>query len=394
MILTRFFADMRFATTRSLIAAIACAGVCGIVFGLSMPLISLRLEHMTGSGFMVGLNGAAAAFSTLVMAPIVPRLMTLLSPRLILALSLVAAAGLFILLPLFPNVWIWFGLRFAVGSFMTVVFVISETWINQVVSPERRAMMLGVYGTALAGGFGIGAILFAALHAAGDTAFYLGSLIFLAGAIPVLLLRGPDPVPPDAETASFANMIKTVGVAPAAILAGLAFGATETLVYSMMPVYGERIGLEHGTIGILMFGVALGAILLQIPVGWIADKTDRRNTLLWIAIFATIGPILAGLAGTLLPLLFLILLLQSGVVAGLYTVGLSLLGERFSGGGIAAANAAFIFAYGIGSFAGPPSAGIAMDQVGPWGLLYVLSGISAAYVLILLSRTVLSRSKS
>ena len=34
-----------------------------IVFGLSMPLISLRLEYMTGSGVLVGLNGAAAALS-------------------------------------------------------------------------------------------------------------------------------------------------------------------------------------------------------------------------------------------------------------------------------------------------------------------------------------------
>ena len=35
--------DIRYGQTRALIAAICCAAVCGIVFGLSMPLIALRL---------------------------------------------------------------------------------------------------------------------------------------------------------------------------------------------------------------------------------------------------------------------------------------------------------------------------------------------------------------
>jgi hypothetical protein len=65
--MTNPLTDPRFANNRSLIAAICCAAVCGIVFGLSMPLISLRLEGMTSSGMIVGLNGAAAAASTLVM---------------------------------------------------------------------------------------------------------------------------------------------------------------------------------------------------------------------------------------------------------------------------------------------------------------------------------------
>lgn len=389
-----FFTDESFAETRSLIAAISCAVVCGIVFGLSMPLISLRLEHMTGSGLMVGLNGAAAALSTLLIAPIVPRLMRLLPPRQILALSLACAAGLFVLLPLLPSVWLWLGLRFAIGCFMTVIFVISESWINQVVTPERRAMMLGVYGTALAGGFGLGGLIFSALHSAGDAAFYLGSLIFLTGAIPVFFLRGPDPKAPDAHASSIRSMLSMIPIAPAAIMAGLAFGAIETLIFSMMPVYGERIGLDHSMIGILIVSVALGSIVFQIPIGWIADRTDRRLTLLWIAVAATIGPILIGYSGDNIPLLLTVIFFQSGAVSGLYTVGLSLLGERFTGGAIAAANAAFIFAYGIGSFAGPPAAGIAMDNVGPWGLLWVLSGIAAAYVLIVASRAVFARSKS
>lgn len=374
--------DIRHAGTRSLIAAISCAMVCGIVFGLSMPLVSLRLEYMTGSGLLVGLNGAAAALSTLVMAPIVPRIMTFAPARRILVGALAGSAILFVFFPVWETVTGWFVLRFTVGCLMTVVFVISESWINQVVSPQRRAFMLGVYGTALAGGFGIGGLLFATFDPMLDTGFYAGALIFLLGVLPVTLLYGPQAVPPDREGSSLTAMLSAARSAPAAILAGLAFGALETLAFSLLPVYGERIGLAHTMIGMVMVAAALGALTFQIPLGWIADRTDRRATLFWIAAIATFTPIAAGLAGSAALFLLPVIFIQAGVASGLYSVGLSLLGERFTGGAVAAANAGFIFAYGLGSFAGPPVAGGAMDAIGPWGLLWTLSAISGGYVLL------------
>ncbi|WP_417489869.1 MFS transporter, partial [Maricaulis sp.] len=251
----------RYANNRALFAAISCAAVCGIIFGLSMPLISLRLEYMTGSGLVVGLNGAALAISTLVMAPIVPRLMAMAPARTLLIGSLILSAVVFLLFPVMPDVVPWFILRFVVGCFITVVFVISETWINQIVTPERRAFMLGVYGTALAGGFGLGGLLFAVFSTAEVLPFYLASAIFLLGIIPVALLKGPQATAPAHEDSSMRAILGAAGSAPAAILAGLAFGAIETLTFSMLPVYAERIAIDHASIGVMVFAVAMGVLV-------------------------------------------------------------------------------------------------------------------------------------
>lgn len=373
----------QYGNNRALIAAISCAAVCGIVFGLSMPLISLRLEHMTGSGVLVGLNGAAAAVSTLVMAPLVPRLMIMAPARTLLTGSLASAAAIFLLFPILPFVTPWFILRFAVGCFITVVFVISESWINQIVTPKRRALMLGIYGTALAGGFGIGGLLFASFSTAANLPFYIGSGVFLIGLLPIALLKGPQAVAPAREDSSMSAILRAARTAPAAILAGLAFGAIETLIFSMLPVYADRIALDPVSIGMMVFAVAMGVLCFQIPLGWIADRRGRRGTLLVIALIATLGPILIGLAGTRIGLLLPILFIQAGVASGLYSVGLSLLGERFTGGRIAAANAGFVFAYGLGSLLSPPVAGVAMDGFGPAGLLVVLSASAGGYLLFL-----------
>jgi len=384
--MTNPLTDPRLSNNRSLLAAICCAAVCGIVFGLSMPLISLRLEGMTSSGTIVGLNGAAAALSTLVMAPIVPRLLSLIPGRVLIVVSLLSAGALHALFPVFENVPAWFVLRFVLGSFMTVIFVISETWINQIATPLRRATILGVYGTVLSGGFGVGAFLFGQLGTTGNTGFYAGGLIFLIGVLPIILLQGPAAQAPGKEEASPSAILGAARRAPVAIGAALAFGALETVLFSMAPVYGDRLALTAGGISMVAMAAAAGALAFQIPLGWLADKTDRRETLKWIATTAAVTPLAIWAVGDYLPGMMLLFFIQAGVASGLYTVGLALLGERFSGGAIAAANAAFIFAYGTGSLVGPPASGTSMDVVGPHGLMIVMALIAAIYAALVWMR--------
>jgi hypothetical protein len=147
------------ARTRSLIAAISCAALAGCGFGLLMPLVALNLEAMTGSAAVVGANAAAAALSTLLATPLIPALMARTAPRqTVIICAMITAAG-FVLFPAMPDPVIWFGLRFVMGLSVTIIFVASETWINQLAKPESRASLLAVYATVLAGGFGSGGLL-------------------------------------------------------------------------------------------------------------------------------------------------------------------------------------------------------------------------------------------
>src|SRR3546814_3441472 len=52
-----------------------------------------------------------------------------------------------------------------------------------------------------------------------------------------------------------------------------------------------------------------------------------------------------------------ILFLWGGAAFGLYTVAVTMLGERYRGGELAAANAAFVMMFEIANLTGPPIAG-------------------------------------
>ena len=369
------------ARARSLTAAILCAALAGAGFGLLMPLVSLNLEAMTGSGAVVGGNATAAAISTIVMTPLIPFLFSRLPPRAAMA-GASAFTGLGIAaFPVLPDVYAWWVLRFVTGCAVTIIFVGSETWINQLARPESRASLLAVYATVLSAGFGSGGLILAALGAEGYAPWLAGAAIFLAGALPVALLRGPGLVPPDAGDAGLKALIGAARLAPPAILAGLVFGAMETAVYTLVPVYAERLGFAAATVGVIVAAAAMGGIALQIPVGRFADRAGRLTTLRAVAAGGIVLPLLAALAGANLALLLPLVFLFAGLSSAFYTLGLALIGERVQAGALAAANAAFIFAYGLGSLIGPPAMGAAMDGFDPFGLMIAFSALAALYLL-------------
>lgn len=368
------------ARTRSLFVAIMCGGLAGCGFGLLMPLISLNLEAMTGSGALAGANAAVAALAMIAATPFIPGFFSRLAPRLLIGGSLAIIAVCILLFPAVREVWVWFAARFIIGLGVTVVFIASETWINQLAKPERRASLLAVYATVLSAGFGSGGLLLATLGSEGWAPWIAAACIYGFGVIPVFVLKGPDLTPPSREEGSPAALLATARLAPAAILAGFLFGALENSFFALMPVYGDRIDFSTAMLGLLMTTGALGALLLQIPIGNFADRMGRGRTLAMITIAAVILPLLAIAAGSSTLLLFPAVFLYVGIASAFYTVGLALIGEKVDMGRLAAANAAFIFAYGCGSLFGPITAGAAMDAVSPYGFLVALSVIAAFYL--------------
>jgi hypothetical protein len=90
----------------------------------------------------------------------------------------------------------------------------------------------------------------------------------------------------------------------------------------------------------------------------------------------------------------IVLLFWGGSVSGLYTVGLSHLGSRLTGADLAAANAAFIFSYAVGTVAGPQAIGAAMDISGNNGFAWAIAGFFGLYVILSVVRIVFNPKRT
>ena len=125
-----------------------------------------------------------------------------------------------------------------------------------------------------------------------------------------------------------------------------------------------------------------GNILFQYPLGWLADRWSRRPVMAGCAALALGGQLLVPAAIGTPALLWPLLVLLGGLMGGLYTLSLALIGERFRGADLTQANTAFVMTFQLGAIVGPPYAGALMHLLGvatfPLTLVPPLAVLAAA----------------
>jgi MFS family permease len=269
-------------------------------------------------------------------------------------------------------------LRFVIGLAGVMFWVTSETWLNLMAVDATRTRVMSIYSITMATGFAIGPLIINAIGIAGWLPF-----LVIVGAIAISLapVAFAHRLAPDMPEHHESGLLGAMRAVPVVMMAALVAGLVDSALFTMIPVYEirEGFGSDMALLSLTVFMV--GIVVLQLPLGWLADHTDRHGVL-WatgavIALGAILYPFLLG-AGLWL---WLMMFLWGGVSFGIYTIALSLMGERFPAAGLATANAAFVIVYETGSFSGPIAAGAAMDAWPRYGLpLFIF--LSAAALLV------------
>jgi MFS family permease len=358
-------------------AAITTVTIVGIGLSLSATLLAVRLADEGYSGGAIGLNSAGGGLATLATAPFVPGLARRLGVRQLLILSLLAGASSLAAFALTEGYWAWFAIRSAFGAALTILFAVSEFWISSAAAPRRRGIIMGVYTTSFALGVALGPSILALTGTQGNASFVAAIALFLLAILPIGLLGGRAPV---LERPARISVLAFVAAMPAVTLAALVYGAIETAAMGLLPVYALRGGLGAATGAVLVTVFALGNGVLQMPIGIVSDRFDRRRLLTLVAGLGTIGALLLPFAREAGFAAFAFLLFVWGGVAGsLYAIGLAHLGSRYQGAELASGNAAYILLYSAGMLVGPPLMGLGLD-LAPAGLFIALAMMLAAYL--------------
>ncbi len=368
----------------SLVAAISAISAVGIAIGLGLPLLSIILEKRGVSSTLIGLNTAMAGVAAMIAAPVTTRLAhdfgvarTMLWAVLVSAIS---ALGFYFA----EAFWMWFPLRFAFHGATTTLFILSEFWINAAAPSRRRGLVLGIYATVLSVGFAMGPLIFSAIGSDGIRPFLVGAAAILLAAIPIFIARKESPVLDEKPGHHFMRYIFLVPTATAAVFV---FGAVEAGGLSLFPIYAVRSGFTESQGALLLTVMGIGNMIFQIPLGMYSDRLrDRRPLLAAMAVTGLIGSLaLPFLIGNW-ALTAVVLLFWGGCVSGLYTIGLAHLGSRLTGTDLAAANAAFVFCYAVGTVAGPQAIGAAIDLTGNDGFAWALASFFGLYVMLSIGR--------
>lgn len=368
---------------RILAAVIASISIVGVTFGLTSPLLSVLLERQGYSYTMISLNTAMGAAGSIAIAPLLPALARRFgTARLVLASIAMILLSL-ALLPVFPNIWVWFALRFVYGMGGGALFVLSEAWINQIITDAQRGRVLGLYITILSLGIAVGPVLLNAVGTVGPAPFVLGVAVVAAGAIPLVLARRSAPA---VTTRPSTFVFRYIRMAPSGTLAGLVLGMIESTALYLLPLYALRRGLEGDDAVLPVTVFVAGAVAIPLFFGWLADRIDRHTVLAAAATVAglSVATYLFVSAGSVW--FWIATFIWGGSATAVYAVGLTLLGQRFSGANLVAASALLVAMYSLGSLTGPIVTGAAMDAWGVGAFPFFAAAVALAYAALVIVR--------
>src|SRR6056297_1237942 len=281
------------------------------------------------------------------------------------------------------NPYVWIVLRLAHGLCLSVMLVVVESWLNVSATVQNRGRILSVYAVVYHASRGLGQPLIGVFSPASFEIFGVTTVLTSLCLVPLALAR----VTGSPQTRkSPPLLVKTFMRSPLAgfgiVVSGLLFGAS----WSLIPRYGQQVGVAEAQIGVLMLFVSLGTLAFQWPLGWVSDRQDRRKAILLSSTVGLGAALLIALSRAGGPLLFPLVLVFGGFAMPLYSLCIALMNDQLNQNEMVHAAGAIIVYYGIGSAAGPIIGGVFMARLGPAGLFYSMALPLSIYILFALLR--------
>lgn len=351
----------------------------GLALGVTMPLVSLRLESWGYDSFAIGVMAATPAVGILLGASLAGRLAAYFGTTRLMQLCLLVGALSVGLLALMQSYAVWLLLRLLIGMALTVVFILGESWINQLAVEKWRGRLVALYGTGYALSQLCGPLLLSALGTSSDLGFWAGVGLLIGGSLILLGRTGAPRV--DGHSASGRGLPAFCRKLPAIAWAVMLFAAFEAMMLTLLPIYGLRQGFTQEVALFMVSVVVVGDAALQLPIGLLADRMSRRT------LFRGCGVILlcASLAIPWLlhaSLIWPLLVLFGASAGGLFTLSLILIGERYRDDELVRANAHVAQLWGIGCLIGPLATGAGGQWVSGHALPLLMALGAAVFVVL------------
>lgn len=319
--------------------------------GLQGTLIALRSAHEGFDASLIGLMGTGYYAGFLVSCLLSTGLIRAVGHiRVFAALAAIAAsASLTMVIWLDPYTWIF--LRFISGFCFAGLFMVIESWLNASVDNANRARTLSIYRIVDLAAVTGSQFLLPVFGAYGFAIFAIAAILTCLSLVPISLMDRSSPKPPD----EFKFSIKSIwAISPIACFGCITIGLTNSTFRLMGPIYASDIGFDTTGIATFMSAGIIGGAVLQIPLGWLSDRLDRR----WVLIIATLGASAAGFllswaAGTSHSLALTGIFMFGAFALPLYSLSAAHANDHAKPGQYVIVAAGLSFFFSLGAMVGP-----------------------------------------
>lgn len=343
------------------------------------PLDALSGLKLGFSQTQIGLLGSAHFLGFFVGCWWSPRLMGSVGhTRAFAAFAAFGAIGA-IAHPMMVDPTAWAIMRIMTGLCVAGCYTVVEAWMQAKLTNQTRGRVMGTYRVVDIGASSVAQLMIGVLEPGSYMSYNLLAIFCCACLFPLTLSKSEQPKTPAAPRL---HPIRTALLSPLGAAGVMVAGTTSAAFRMVSPIYGQEIGLTAQQIGYFLATVLVGGAVAQFPVGWLADKYDRRHVLIGLSVtsiivcvgFSFVGP--ANFGGV-----FIMAALFGVTTFPIFSVSAAHANDFASPENIVEVNASLMFLYAIGAIFSPIIAAALIGSFGPSALFLF---ISAAHVFLVI----------
>lgn len=274
---------------------------------------------------------------------------------------------------LWIDAYAWAVMRMASGLCVAGCYTIIEAWMQAKVTNATRGRAMGVYRVVDIGASLGAQLMIGILEPASYVSYNLLALLCCAAIFPLTLTRAEAPDTPPAPRLRPGLAWEKSPLGAAGVVVSGITGASFRMVG---PVYGIQVGLAADQIALFLSAYVLGGALAQIPIGWLADRFDRRAVLMWMSV----GAIAACTATVLLSSMGTVAVFAAATAFGfttlpVYSVSTAHAHDFARSDERVELSAAHMFLYAVGAIAAPWLASVVIEGFGP-SAMFLMIGVA------------------
>lgn len=275
------------------------------------------------------------------------------------------------------NAVTWGVTRFLFGGCMAGLYVVVESWLNDLATNETRGRMLSVYMIVTMGGVAAGQLLLNIEDTSGFTLFILVSVLVSLSLVPVTL--SASSAPPLAVPHPIGLMALSKRI-PTGLVSSFFSGAGAGAMLGMAAVYAAQVGMSAGRISLFLAAPMVGAIVWQWPIGWLSDKLPRRGVLFAVAVAAAFTPLIALAVKEDSDVAIVGMFFMGGAMFPFYSLTVAYSNDWLRAEEILGASGTLVRVNGTGAIVGPLVAAGLMAGLGPrlffWSIVAIFGAAS------------------
>jgi len=283
----------------------------------------------------------------------------------------------------------WAVLRFVSGLCIAGIFSALESWLNDRLDNTNRGRVLGVYMVITYFAMALGQLSINVWDVDSAGGFIAAALLTSLAIVPVALTRAEAPSLAKAAPITMGELYR---ISPLAVTSAVCSGLMLGAFWGMGAIFGREIGLSVFETSLFTGSYIFGGLLLQIPIGRLSDRFDRRTVLCNVLAGATMvcfAGLAAGRLGDPLPVVLALAALLGGAISNVYPLAIAQAFDYLDREQYVAGASRMLMAFSVGAVAGPLVCSIAMSWLGPhafFGYIGVIAGLLTAFVLYRMGR--------